>query len=265
MNDLFTGQEEQGSIDLTLKDGDRFVVVGDSQIPFHDETLLESIFNDFVPSWRPVRAKYHLFLAGDIIDNFSLSKFPPRVTPNFNLSKEIEITHAYLTKWRDSFDARHFIFGNHEDRWDRESYNGKFAQFIPPLHEVLDLKTLGYDYVPYLRHFTVNGFVLTHGDTVTVNTARSMLDTYCASGVSGHVNRPHDYTKADARDGVPNTWTVVGMTCRMDIGDYIKDWRRIQPWMQGFGIGEIHNGKVYFENIRVHHGAYRAAGNIYRI
>ena len=267
MTQLFKGQEEQGSIELTLKDGDRFVVVGDAQIPFQDDALLESIFNDFVPRYKPTdkRNSYQLFLAGDIMDNFSLSKFPSRITPQFGINEEVELTKTYLTKWKKNFTDCHYIFGNHEDRWDREMYDGKMAQYIKPLKDVLELDKLGYDYVPYLRHYNVNGFVITHGDLIRENTAKAMLDTYSASGCSGHVNRPHDYTRADARDGVPNTWTVLGMTCRTDIGNYIKVWRRIQPWMQGFGIGEICNGKVYFENVRVHHGSYRAAGRMFHV
>ena len=263
----FIGQEEQRSIDLRLKDGDRFIVVSDAQIPFQDDRLLESIFNAFVPKFRPLRDKqYHLFLAGDIVDNFTLSKFPSRVTPQFGLKEELELTRSYLEKWAPKFTQRHYVFGNHEDRYDREIYaNPQFAPFTQSLQEALELDRLGYDYVPYLRHFTVNGFVITHGDIIRENTAKGMLDTYAASGVSGHVNRPHDYTRADARDGHPDTWTCLGMTCRMDIGDYIKSWGKIMPWQQSFGIGEISGGKVYFQNIRVHHNAYWANGRIYNV
>lgn len=263
---MFNGQETQGSVDLTLKDGDRFVVVADCQIPFEDKALLESIFNDCVPAFIKGH-RSHLFLAGDVMDLYSLSRFPSRVTPLFTLESEVETTRKYLADWGRRFDTKHYIFGNHEDRWDRESYaqSGKLAPFVEPLDKVLRLDDMGYDFVPYLRHFTLNGFVITHGDIVRENTAAAMLSQYASSGVSGHVNRPHDYTRADARDGVPDTWTVVGMTCRMDIGDYIKDWRKIMPWQQGFGLGEIHNGKVYFQNVRVHHGAYWAGGKIYQV
>ena len=265
MQQLFEGQEEQGSIDLTLKDGDRFIVVSDAQVPFEDKLLLRSIYGEFTTYFSPKKGNFHLFLAGDIMDNFSLSKFPPRVTSNFTIKEEIELTKTYLKEWGKRFDYKHYAFGNHEDRWDREMYDGKMAPYIVPLKDVLELDKLGYDYVPYLRHYNVNGFVITHGDLIRENTAKAMLDTYSSSGCSGHVNRPHDYTRADARDGIPNTWTVPGMTCRTDIGNYIKDWRKIMPWQQGFGIGEVHGGKVYFQNVRVHHGSYYAAGRIFTI
>ena len=263
---MFKGQETQGSIDLTLRDGDRFIVVGDAQIPFEDKALLESIFNDFAPVFTRGHGS-HLFLAGDIMDLYSLSRFPSRVTPQFTLEQEVETTRKYLADWGRRFDKKHYVFGNHEDRWAREAYNdsGKLAPYVQPLQVVLELDKLGYDYVPYLRHFTANGFVITHGDIIRENTAKGMLDTYAASGCSGHVNRPHDYTRADARDGVPNTWTVLGMTCRMDIGDFIPDWRKIMPWQQSFGIGEVADGKIYFQNIRVHHGKYWANGKFYSI
>lgn len=260
----FNGAELQGSIDLTLNDGDRFVVVADAQVPFEDKRLLDSIFHDFVPTFVKSRNS-HLFLAGDIMDLYSLSRFPARVTPLFTLEQEVELTRNYLADWGRRFDKKHYIFGNHEDRWDREAYNdsGKLAPFVAPLPAVLELDKLGFDSVPYLRHYNVNGFVITHGDVVVENTASKMLSTYMSSGVSGHVNRPHSFTKADARDGEPNTWYVMGHTCRPDIGDFIKDWRRIMPWQSGFGIGEVHNGRVHFQLVRAHGRAYFAAGKVF--
>lgn len=264
---MFKGQEEKKSVDLWLPDGARFIVVSDCQVPFEDTNLLRNIFGVFAPWYKRGASRFDLFLTGDVMDNYSLSRFPPRVTPLFTLEQEVEATKAYLTSWRKKFDNVYYAFGNHEDRWDREIYNNapSLAFATSSLAEVLTLDALGIQYVPYLRHFNANGFVFTHGDIVRENTAAAMLANYSSSGTSGHVNRPHSFTKADARDGEPNTWYCTGMTCRMDIGDYIKDWRRIQPWQQGFGIGEVHNGRVHFQLVRVHGGSYYAAGKMFNV
>lgn len=263
----FMGQEHQKSVKLYLPDGARFVVLSDAQVPFEDVKLLNSIAKDFIPKFKPIKNEYHLFLAGDILDNYSLSKFPARVTTGASLKDEIDQAKFWLKKFSSGFTHKHYAFGNHEDRYDRFLYenSAQLAPYTKSLAEALELEALDYEHVPYLRHFDVNGFVITHGDTVTVNTAAKMLSTYKSSGASGHVNRPHSYSDADARDGEPVTWHVLGMTCRKDIGDYIKDWRRIQPWQQGFGIGEVSNGKVHFQSVRVHHGEYYAAGRIYKV
>jgi len=177
------------------------------------------------------------------------------------------MTKVYLDKWRKQFTRAHFAFGNHEDRWDREVYeaNPQLAFAFPSLSQMLDLDGRGYDWVPYLRHYSLNGFVITHGDTTIEHAAAKMLRTYLTSGCSGHTNRPQSFSTADAHKGTAATWYNLGMTCRTDIGNIIKDWRRIQPWQQGFGIGEVANGAVHFQLVRVHHGRYYAAGRMFKV
>lgn len=273
--ELFEGAEERPSIKIdNVPDGTRIVVVSDAQVPFEDREFLSAIFDDFVPWFKPQRPaqrnrktpEYHLFLNGDILDNFSLSTYMARVNPRFTLGDEIDMVKEYLTAWSEQFTHCHYVMGNHEDRWGREIYaaNRQLARFTPSLDAVLDLDVLGYDWVPYLRHYDFLGFIITHGDIFPKHVAAQMLANYAASGTSGHVNRSQDFSWCDAADGEMNTWYTTGMTCRRSIGDIIADWRRIQPWNSGFGIGEVHDGVLYFENIRVHHGHFRAAGRIFK-
>lgn len=271
---LFEGAEERGSITLSgLPDGTRIVVVSDAQVPFEDQKLLRTIFADFVPDFEPEKQRgkrapeYHLFLNGDILDAFTLSRYLARVNPRFTLGDEINMVRAYLESWGPSFTHRHFLYGNHEDRWGRELYAGnrQFARFTQPLDEALALRDLGYDWVPYLRHYDVEGFIITHGDVYPKHVAAQMMANYQASGTSGHVNRPQSFTWADAARGEAATWHTTGMTCRLDIGDVIADWRRIQPWAQGFLVGEVLGGVLYVENVIVHHSHFRAAGKIWEV
>ncbi|MCH7945250.1 MAG: metallophosphoesterase [Armatimonadetes bacterium] len=265
---LFEGTSDQPSKSISgVPDGTRFVFVSDSQVPLEDSALLETIFKQFVPWFKPKSAEYHLFLGGDIIDNFTLSSFLQRVVPKFTLGDEVDMVHAYIKAWGKKFTHRHYIFGNHEDRWEREMYarHPQMMRFSDTLEEALELETLGYDWVPYLKHYDFEGLVLTHGDITTIQTAAAMMKNYQSSGVSGHTNRPQCYTWSAAAGGEPRTWYVAGMTCRRDIGDVIKDWRRVQPWQQGFVIGEVRRGVVFVEEVRVHHGQFRAAGKMFDV
>lgn len=269
---LFEGHNNKPSIKIRdVPSGSRFVIVSDQQVPLEDKSLLWTIFNDFVPDFKPygvtMGVEYHLFLNGDIIDNFSLSSFLQRVFPKFTLGDEVDMVRAYLKSWKKHFTHKHFIFGNHEARWEREIYvnNPKMARFTPGLEEVLELDKLGYDWVPYLKHYDFEGFIITHGDTAIKHAAAKMMLNYQASGVSGHANRPQSYTWADAASGEPATWYVEGMTCRKDIGEVIKAWAKIQPWQQGFMIGEVKDGVGYVQLIRVHHGHFYANGKIYKV
>lgn len=271
---LFEGAEERPSIVIdNVPDGTRIVVVSDSQVPFEDRKFLRTIFEDFVPWFTPAKVRgkrtpeYHLFLNGDTLDAFTLSKYLARVNPRFTLGDEVELVRRYLEAWGPAFTHRHFVFGNHEDRWDREIYAGnrQFARFTKPLHEALELDSLGYDWVPYLRHYDFEGFIITHGDIFPKHVAAGMMANYQSSGTSGHVNRPQSFTWADAANGAAATWHTTGMTCRLDIGDIIADWRRIQPWAQGFLVGEVKDGILYVENVIAHHGRFLAGGRVWDI
>ena len=267
--ELFRGATSRKSIKISgVPDGTRIVVVSDAQVPMEDGALLRTIFRDFVPAYRPkTGGEYHLFLNGDTLDNFSLSRFVARVTPRFDVGDEIDMTKAYLKEWGKTFTHKHFVFGNHEERWDKWLWENapQVARLVPDLATMLDLKTLGYDWVPYLKHYDFEGFIITHGDRTGVNPARDMLMNYHTSGTSGHVNRPQSYTYAAAAGADPITWYCTGMTCREDIGDIIKDWAKIQPWQQGFLIGEVREGVLYPELIRVHHGRFSAGGKLYEV
>ena len=243
------------------------MVVSDSQIPLEDKALLDTIYR-FAKKWQPRGGgDYHLFLNGDTIDLFTLSKFLPRVTPKFSLKDEVELTKKFLKKWSKLFTGKHFVFGNHEDRWDRELYSRhpQLADFAPSLAEALELEDMGYDWVDYGKHYEFLGFIITHGDSTVLHTAAKMISSYHRSGTSGHINRPQDFTYKDSAAEDAITWYCTGMTCRMDIDRVIKDWRRVQPWQQGFLIGEVHDGILHVQPIRVHHGGFWAAGSYYKV
>lgn len=266
--DLFSGTDEPGSIKIRgVPDGTRIVVVSDPQVPMEDRPLLHTIFGAFAKWYKPKNAEYHLFLNGDVLDNFSLSRFVAQVEPNFTAGDEIEMVHDYLREWGKPFTHKHYVFGNHEDRWNKYVWENapKIAKFMPTLAETLGLAEAGYDWVPYLKHYDFEGFIITHGDTTIKHAAARMLENYHSAGTSGHVNRPQSYTWAAAAGSDPITWYCTGMTCRVDIGDIIKDWRKVQPWQQGFLIGEVLDGILHVELVRVHHGAFMAAGRIFKV
>ena len=267
--ELFRGTEAKKSIRISgVPDGTRIIVVSDAQVPLEDTALLRTIFRRFAPDYRPKHGgEYHLFLNGDILDAFSLSRFVARVQPRFDVGDEIDLTKAYLKEWGKLFTHKHFVFGNHEARWDKWLWEQapQIARLVPPLAEMLELDKLGYDYVPYLKHFNFQGFIITHGDRTSVNVAKDMLMTYHTSGTSGHVNRPQSFSYANAAGADAITWYCTGHTCRPDIGDVIKDWARVQAWQQGFLIGEVRDGVLYPELVRVHHGRFTAGGKIYAV
>ena len=268
-SNLFAGQNKHKSkVIKRVPNGTRIIVTSDQQVPFQDDKLLDVIYGEFAKDFKPKGdAEYHNFFNGDFLDLFSLSRFPSRVTKKFNLNDELEMGKERLARWSRYFTHRHYIFGNHEARWDKYQHDqaALMAESIPPLHEVLGLDALGYDWVPYGKHYEFMGFIITHGDTTVKYAAAAMYNQYHKSGTSGHVNRPQSYTFANAANGTPDTWYCTGMTCIENIGDYIKDWARLQPWQQAFLVGEVQDNILHVELIRVHHGGFWANGKFYKV
>ena len=197
-----------------------------------------------------------------------MSRFPARVTPKgYRLGIEIDMGTERLKRWGKPFTHRHFVFGNHEARWDKALYEGSGAlsKWTKPLHEALRLEELGYDWVPYPKHYDFEGFIITHGNSTSKYAASMELMAYHRPGTSGHVNRPQDFTYAAAANGDPITWYCTGMMCVNNIGDVIKDWGRKMPWQQAFGIGEVSDGVLHYQLIRVHHGGFWANGKFYSV
>ena len=270
MSKWFVGQNKKKPIVIKrVPDGTRIIVTSDQQVPFHDDPLLNTIYFEFAKDFKPKTegAEYHNFFNGDFLDLYSLSRFPANVTKKFTLADEIELGIDRLSRWKKYFTHNHLVFGNHEARWDKRAYedNPETAEFNRPLDEVLQLDALGYDWVPYQKHYDFMGFIITHGDRTVKYAAAAQYDEYHKSGTSGHVNRPQSYTFANAATGEPDTWYCTGMTCIKNIGDYIKEWGRLQPWQQAFLIGEVQGGVLHVELIRVHHGGFWANGKMYRV
>ena len=267
-NKLFTGQNTKKSIKITrVPDGTRIVVTSDQQIPFQDDALLDTIYGTFAKDFKPRTGDYHNFFNGDFLDLFSLSRFPANVKRKFTLADEIEMGRERLAKWSKHFTHNHYVFGNHEKRWETAAFtaNPETAEFNMPLDKALGLEELGYDWVPYLKHYDFMGFIITHGDSTVKYAAAAMYNQYHRSGTSGHVNRPQSFTFANAASGDPDTWFCTGYTCDKNIGDYIKDWARHMPWQQAFLIGEVSGGVLHVELVRVHHGKFFAAGKVYTV
>jgi len=269
LSELFDGVESKGDIIVRgVPDGSRIIVTSDQQIPFQDDALLDVIYGQFAKDFRPRTpgALYYHAIAGDCLDLFGLSSFPAQVVPkSYRVGVEVAMLRERLAKWKKRFDHNYFIFGNHEYRWARTMFEGKLAAYTTPLEEALGLKELGYDWTPYGRHLDFEGFIITHGNSTAKHAASVELNTYTSSGASGHTNRPQSYTSASAAGGDPITWHSLGMTCRTDMGAVIKSWSRTNPWQQGFGIGEVQGGVLHFQPVRVHHGAFYAAGRIYKV
>lgn len=266
--ELFSDAVDKPSIVIPeAPDGTKVLIISDTQVPFEDKKLLDAVFNRFVPRWLKGAPESHLFINGDGADNYTLSKFLSRGDISFSFKDELKLTKRYLKEWGKRFSNKHYVFGNHDARYEkfiRENV-GPLEGIIPSYEELLGLAEMGYDSVPYRRFYNFLGFIITHGSRVIDNDAKAMLLAYHHSGTSGHTNRPKSWTYANAAGDDPITWYVTGMMCDTSIKDVIDDFKDAVGWQQGFLIGEVQDNVLFVENVRVHHGKFLAGGRVYEV
>ncbi len=266
MERLFRYYKSRESITIdSAKEGDRVLVLSDTQFPFSDVKLLETI-DRFIEDWKPT----DIFYNGDILDCYAISQFDQRPERLFNLQDEFELAkdwtagHRRLTKCRQFWSD-----GNHEERLNRIIWNKAqgFSFMVADIAEALELEKWTKGFVPYGKHFDYLGFIITHGTIVRKNagyTARAMMEKYRSSGVSGHTHRAGSHSMTDHRER-SHTWFEQGCLCRTDL-DYLKAH---PDWQHAFVLGTVHQGALHPQLVRVvetgRGRGFVAAGSYYKI
>jgi hypothetical protein len=267
MTRLFRDYHARESIALTAAEGDRIVIISDAQIPFIDEAFWKA-FLSFYDTYKPQET----IINGDWADCYDISVFDQNPARLFNLRTEADMvkdTMLDLDRRKPKNGKKRWADGNHEERWNRAIWRqgGALSQFIPDLYTAFDLEHLVDSYVPYGKHFDLNGFIITHGNFVSqysAYTARRHYDRYHSSGCNGHTHRVGSYSHTDGRSR-SHTWYEIGCFCRKDL-EYVKG---VANWQQGFLCGEVRNGAFHPQLIRVIETdagrGFFAAGGYYEI
>ena len=266
MDSLFYDYESTPSIVVSERpEGTRLVSLSDTQYPFTDLPLLAAV-EKFMRDWQPHDIVYN----GDILDMYEISDFDKRPQRKFNVADEEKWAQDMLDRHRSWGGAnQYWIDGNHEQRLTRAVWRdaGKFSHHVKTLPEVLGLEERRVAYVPYGKHVEYLGFVFTHGNFVSADsamTARRHMLAYRSSGVNGHTHRLGSFSKTDM-NRKSHTWLEQGCLCRLDL-----EYMAAHPdWQQGFLIGYVFGGALHPQLIHVIEAngqrGFVAAGNYYRV
>lgn len=266
MERLFRYYKSRESVTIDeAKDGDRVLVLSDTQFPFSDIKLLETI-DRFIEDWKPT----DIFYNGDITDCYEISDFDRRPERLFNLQDEFEMTADWTARHRRLTKCRQWwVDGNHEERMNRTIWRKAqgFSFMVADIAEALELEKWTKGFVPYGKHFDYLGFIITHGTIVRKNagyTARAMMEKYRSSGVSGHTHRAGSHSMTDHRER-SHTWYEQGCLCRLDL-DYLKAH---PDWQHAFVLGTVYGGALHPQLVRVvetkRGRGFVAAGTYYKI
>jgi UDP-2,3-diacylglucosamine pyrophosphatase LpxH len=210
------------------------LIVSDLHVPFQDKKAVKSMLA-FSKWYKP----NYIFLNGDIIDFYAISRFdkdPKRID---SLQDEINETVDFLTEFRNVNKKAiiTYLRGNHEYRLIKYKWSqAKGLNSLDALKfgELLKLDKLNIDYQQSGR-MKFGKTLIKHGDIVrqqSAYTARGEFERSGMSGVSGHTHRLGVHWKTN--ESGEYVWFEGGCLCDLS-PEYMEG--KTPDWQQGFIIG----------------------------
>ena len=230
---------------------ERHLFVSDFQIPEQDDLAIQAVLN-FVPDFKPDVIHF----VGDILDLTKQSRFEPDPYDKHTLNDEIKIAKGILRQFADIGKKSnrkvrmYFYEGNHERRAITRLARAQDLadlevddEYILSLPHLLELKSLGINWIPYFKTHIEQNVVIEHGDVARSKsgyTAHAMLDRRGLSGVSGHTHRLALIFRTQGAS--ERFWIENGCLCKRNFKHpYIKS----PDWIQGFSVGIFHDGVMH--------------------
>lgn len=178
-----------------------YFVTGCSHAPWHNKKMYDSVFK-YLKKEVDLQG---LILAGDIVDLNSLSAHDKGKIPIQGVTLDWEYKEA--NKFLDQFDElkingrKDYIFGNHEDRYNRvvkDSDVAKYGEALKSPIEGLKLYDRGYNVYKDWKNDAIHlgtHLDICHGEFLNVHTAKKTIDTYRKSVLYFHTHRFQIYVE----------------------------------------------------------------------
>lgn len=215
----------------------RFIAIGDIHFPYQNDNALHHVLS-FIEKFKP----RFIFLLGDIIDCYSLSRFDKDPSRILSLQKEFDLANSFIRKLKEICPYAKIVYieGNHERRFQKYLNNHPEISSLRSLTvpTMLGLDALG---IGYKKEYYFGDIVLTHGEIVrkySGQSARAEMDRNDLSGISGHTHRLSLVYRTTPHRIIQ--WAEAGCLCGL-CPDYIEG---VPDWQNGFIFGENINGNV---------------------
>lgn len=245
----------------TLK---RYIVVSDVHVPFHNELLCNKIFK------LCYNEKFDgLVIAGDFMDMFSISKHSEGSLHDlraWTLGKEYKLANKIL----DSIDElkipeKHFLFGNHEQRFERWIKKGDNAKLIGALKDPtseLKLKKRGYNVIEDYPNGTLElapKLHIVHGIYTNIHASKKHAESSNASIIFGHTHRFGSFF-TDHFAG----FNIGGLFDKHSKGFDYTSWIARKQWLNGFAVVTIDEDLNWYVNmVNCYHDRFVFSGKLY--
>ena len=127
------------------------------------------------------------------------------------------------------------------------------------IEELLGLKPLEIQYIPYGEGIEYEGLYITHGDVISKHsgwTAKAHYERYGGCGMVGHSHRLGSYFKTERIDTYG--WWENGCLC-----DLQPEYVNYPNWCQGFSIGYFTNDRFFIEQVPIIDHKFMVEGKYY--
>lgn len=256
-----------GIMPLVIKDGTRVVVLPDIHSPAHDKALMWAILL-FLTVYKPDI----IIFIGDLADVFALGRHDKALRSVCNAHEEIMQTRELFDQIMAASGAQHayIIMGNHEYRIPRF-----LVANAPQLGGVIDPHSrepfsfhawMGFkpgDPVTVIYGVDESGgfeggvlvnddLMFHHGYIVRPHAAASPLadmDRWMRSVAHGHTHRFGVVARATMKDVLRGY--ELGSLIDPNHAYFAYAHRQWSNWHPGFGVGQVHNGKMLLEAIPI--------------
>lgn len=210
-----------------------WAIINDVQIPWQDKIALATVV-DFVRDLRP----HGVVLNGDIVDCYAISDFNknPQRIKQWGLTREIRESAALMERIGANAKERHWVGGNHEDRWRRVVWQFPHLEgMLKEFPKAFRMAEHGFEWRPYGAVLHLGKLVVTHGSVVrqhSAYTAKAHYDKFGGSVLHGHTHRLGIYYRTNAR-GVHAAWEN-GCLCSLK-----PEYVQFPDWQQGFAVVHV--------------------------
>jgi len=233
-----------------------YLVLGCIHVPGHNQRMIQGIAEMIATNRHQIDG---FILLGDFLDMHTLSSYnsyQSTAIPGLTLKQEYKEGNKVLDLLTFALrpnTTKHYLYGNHEDRWNRymnDSQNAKTP--LPSPREALNLDQRGFitkerwnqDFITLGNHLD-----LMHGQFFNVHSAKKHIDTYRGSVMYAHTHRIQTYIEGKV-GGFNIGW---GGDLNSPLFNYMPRGTKAQ-WMNGFAVvtideqGEYYVNQVYFHN-----------------
>lgn len=235
----------------------KILVLPDIHIPFQSKKAVEvaiKVGELFQPD--------EVIQLGDLLDCFKVSRFVKNPERGKRLQDEIDEANALLIDIKRRTGARKAILieGNHEARVRKYLQSSAPAlSHITALNidNMLNLKDIGWDFIPEHNFYAVNNVFFTHGEFISPHTAEKHMTVYNETIIHGHTHKLSTSIKKFMNRTIEG-WEMGCLSSLSVSQDYVK----MANWQHGVGTIVIQGNDYWIQAHHIKNGLVEFQGKI---